>query len=46
LIQQLQIINPHIPIATLETVAQQIAKPETLVLIKSNKAVFIRRGKG
>ena len=38
LIQQLQIINPHIPVATLETVAQQIAKPETPVLIKSNKA--------
>lgn len=38
LIQQLQIINPHIPVATLETVAQQIAKPETPILIKSNKA--------
>ncbi len=38
LIQQLQIINPHIPVATLETVAHQIAKPETPVLIKSNKA--------
>ncbi|MCK4709476.1 MAG: type I restriction endonuclease subunit R, partial [Gammaproteobacteria bacterium] len=38
LIQQLQIINQHIPVATLETVAQQIAKPETPVLIKSNKA--------
>ena len=38
LIQQLQIINPHIPVATLETVALQIAKPETPVLIKSNKA--------
>ena len=36
--QQLQVINPHIPVATLETVAQQIAKPETPVLIKSNKA--------
>jgi len=38
LLQQLQIINPHIPVATLETVTQQIAKPETPVLIKSNKA--------
>jgi len=38
LIQQLQIINPHIPVATLEAVAQQISKPETPVLIKSNKA--------
>ncbi len=38
LLQQLQVINPHIPVATLETVAQQIAKPETPVLIKSNKA--------
>jgi len=38
LIQQLRIINPHVPIATLETVAQQIAKPENPVLIKSNKA--------
>lgn len=38
LIQQLQIINPHIPVVTLETVAQQIAKPETPVLIKNNKA--------
>ncbi|MDH5517834.1 MAG: type I restriction endonuclease subunit R [Gammaproteobacteria bacterium] len=38
LIHQLQIINPHIPVTTLETVAQQIAKPETPVLIKSNKA--------
>lgn len=38
LIQQLRVINPHIPVATLETVAQKIAKPETPVLIKSNKA--------
>ena len=38
LLQQLQIINPHIPVATLETVAHQIAKPETSALIKSNKA--------
>lgn len=38
LIQQLQLINPHIPVAVLETVTHQIAKPETPVLIKSNKA--------
>jgi type I restriction enzyme R subunit len=38
LIAQLQIINPHIPVTVLETVAQQIAKPETPVLIKSNRA--------
>ncbi len=38
LINQLKIINPHIPLSTLEAVAQQIAKPETPVLIKSNKA--------
>ena len=36
LLSQLQKINPHIPFAVLETVAQQIAKPETPVLIKSN----------
>jgi len=38
LIQQLQIINPHIPADVLEQVALQIAKPETPMLIKSNKA--------
>ena len=38
LIQQLQAINPHIPLATLENVAQQLAKPETPILIKNNKA--------
>jgi len=37
LIQQLQKINPHIPVATLEAVAQQISKPETPILIKNNK---------
>ncbi|MEW8606971.1 MAG: type I restriction endonuclease, partial [Candidatus Thiodiazotropha sp.] len=35
---QLQIINPHIPHPVLETVCQQIAKPETPVLIKNNYA--------
>jgi len=38
LLTQLQKINPHIPVSVLETVSQQIAKPETPILIKSNKA--------
>ncbi len=38
LIQQLQIINPHIPLATLEQVAQQVSQPETPILIKNNRA--------
>lgn len=38
LLAALQKINPHIPVATLEQVAQQIAKPDSLTLIKSNKA--------
>lgn len=37
LLTQLQIINPHIPVATLEQVILQIAKPETPILIKNNK---------
>ncbi|WP_127471866.1 type I restriction endonuclease subunit R [Thiomicrorhabdus aquaedulcis] len=37
LVTQLQIINPHIPSSVLETVAHQIAKPETPILIKNNK---------
>ncbi|NOX08781.1 MAG: type I restriction endonuclease subunit R [Gammaproteobacteria bacterium] len=37
LIQQLQKINPHIPLAVLEQVTGQVAKPETPVLIKGNK---------
>lgn len=37
LLKQLQIINPHIPFSVLETVAQQVAKPETPILIKNNK---------
>ncbi len=37
LLTQLQIINPHIPVSVLETVSHQIAKPETPILIKSNK---------
>lgn len=38
LLVALQKINPHIPVATLEQVALQIAKPDSLILIKSNKA--------
>lgn len=38
LLSQLAIINPHIPVATLEQVALQVTKPETPVLIKNNKA--------
>ena len=37
LLAQLAIINPNIPVATLEQVAFQVAKPETPVLIKNNK---------
>ena len=37
LVNQLQKINPHIPVSVLETVSQQISKPETPILIKSNK---------
>lgn len=38
LLNQLQVINPHIPVATLEQVALQVAKPETPILISNNKA--------
>lgn len=38
LLSRLQVINPHIPDATLEQVASQIAKPETPILIINNKA--------
>ncbi|MEW8693035.1 MAG: type I restriction endonuclease, partial [Candidatus Thiodiazotropha endolucinida] len=38
LLAQLQVINPHIPHALLESVCQQIAKPETPVLTKNNHA--------
>jgi type I restriction enzyme R subunit len=38
LLQQLQVINPHIPTNMLELVAAQISKPETPILIKNNKA--------
>lgn len=38
LLNRLEVINTHIPIATLEQVALQIAKPETPILINNNKA--------
>ena len=38
LLERLHVINPHIPADTLELVAQQIAKPETPILIKNNMA--------
>ena len=38
LLMQLKKINPHIPVSVLETVSHQIAKPETPILIKSNKS--------
>ncbi|OGT69969.1 MAG: DEAD/DEAH box helicase [Gammaproteobacteria bacterium RIFCSPLOWO2_02_FULL_57_10] len=37
LLTSLRVINPHIPASALEQVALQIAKPDTPVLIKSNK---------
>jgi len=37
LLNQLKIINPNIPLATLEQVAHQLAKPETPILIKNNQ---------
>ncbi len=39
LLDRLVVINPHIPAETLEQVAQQVAKPETPILIKNNKAL-------
>jgi type I restriction enzyme R subunit len=38
LLSQLEVINPHIPIATLELVALQTAKADSPVLIKNNQA--------
>jgi len=38
LLNRLEAINPHIPVATLEQVALQVSKPETPILIKNNKA--------
>ena len=38
LLAQLQKINSHTPLSVLESVSQQIAKPETPVLIKNNRA--------
>lgn len=40
LVAQLKMINPHIPVAVLESVAQQISQPETPILIKNNKAFY------
>ncbi|MFT6907518.1 MAG: type I restriction enzyme R subunit, partial [Oleiphilaceae bacterium] len=38
LLSRLEVINPHIPLATLELVALQIAKADSPVLIKNNQA--------
>ncbi len=38
LVDRLGVINSHIPAATLEQVARQVATPETPILIKNNKA--------
>ncbi len=38
LLNCLELINPHIPLASLEQVAIQVATPETPILIKNNKA--------
>jgi type I restriction enzyme R subunit len=38
LLSRLKVINPHIPLATLELVALQIAKADSPVLIKNNHA--------
>ena len=38
LVACLEVINPNIPAATLEQVAAAVAKPETPILIKNNKA--------
>jgi type I restriction enzyme R subunit len=38
LLSRLNVINPHIPLATLELVALQIAKADSPVLIKNNQA--------
>ena len=37
LLAQLKVINPHIPLATLEEVALNLGKAETPILIKNNK---------
>ncbi|WP_444958933.1 type I restriction endonuclease subunit R [Microbulbifer sp. ZKSA002] len=37
LLSQLEVINPQVPLSTLERVTQQIATPETPILIKNNK---------
>jgi type I restriction enzyme, R subunit len=42
LLTALQKVNPHIPLATLEEAAQAVTKPESPVLIHSNRA-FCKR---
>ncbi|BBM01471.1 type I restriction endonuclease subunit R [Microbulbifer sp. GL-2] len=37
LLSRLEVINPQVPLSTLERVTQQIATPETPILIKNNK---------
>ncbi|USD21389.1 type I restriction endonuclease subunit R [Microbulbifer variabilis] len=37
LLSSLEVINPQVPLSTLERVTQQIATPETPILIKNNK---------
>ncbi|WP_444945958.1 type I restriction endonuclease subunit R [Microbulbifer sp. VTAC004] len=37
LLSQLEVINPQVPLSTLERVTQQIVTPETPILIKNNK---------
>ncbi|MDX1472275.1 MAG: type I restriction endonuclease, partial [Flavobacteriaceae bacterium] len=46
LVSQLRVINPNIPLVTLEQVAVQISKPETPILIKNNKAFHQQLLKG
>ncbi|CAA0123060.1 Type-1 restriction enzyme R protein [BD1-7 clade bacterium] len=38
LLSRLEVINPHVPAATLEQVALQVTQPETPILIKNNRA--------
>ena len=40
LLAQLEVINPQVPLATLEQVAQQIAKADTPILTKNNRAFY------
>ncbi len=38
MLERLEVINPHVPMQTLEAVVQQIRRPETPLLVKNNKA--------